>query len=281
MHILGSPELYVCGASVGKLCQFTVIMFLFVMAPFGIRVKRYDAKKGERAMKKVLLVEDDVRLAELISEYLCRYDFEVSLVLRGDQALEAIEREQPDIVVLDLMLPGMDGMDICRAIRKNSTLPILMLTARADIFDQVTGLEIGADDYMLKPVEPRLLLAHLRVILRRVDRHDRNAADAPMRFGELEVDLSARQVCWKGKEVDLKTADYNLFVILLQAAGKVLSRDELLKRWRGIGFDGIDRTVDVSISRLRRRFDDDAQEPRKIKTVWGRGYLFNPIAWEE
>src|SRR5437879_3584664 len=118
-------------------------------------------KKGESGMKKVLLIEDDARLAELISEYLCRYGFQVTLVLRGDLAMDAIAREQPDVVVLDLMLPGMDGMDICRAIRKNSALPILMLTARADIFDQVTGLEIGADDYMLKPVEPRLLLARL------------------------------------------------------------------------------------------------------------------------
>lgn len=232
-------------------------------------------------MKKVLLIEDDVRLSELISEYLSRYDFQVSVVLRGDLALEAIASERPDIVVLDLMLPGMDGMDICRAIRKTSSLPVLMLTARADIFDQVTGLEIGADDYMLKPVEPRLLLARLRVILRWLDARDEPASNSHLTYGELQIDLSARQVCWKGQVVDLKTADYNLFVILVQAAGKVLSRDELLSQWRGIGFDGLDRTVDVSISRLRKRFNDDAQEPRKIKTVWGHGYLFSPIAWEE
>jgi two-component system OmpR family response regulator len=238
-------------------------------------------KRGKNEMKKVLLIEDDARLAELISEYLCRYDFQVTLVLRGDLALDAIALEQPDVVVLDLMLPGMDGMDICRAIRKTSSLPVLMLTARADIFDQVAGLEIGADDYMLKPVEPRLLLARLRVILRWVELRGQPAHSAQLQFGELAIDLSARQVCWKGQEVDLKTADYNLFVILVQAAGIVLSRDELLKRWRGIGFDGLDRTVDVSISRLRKCFDDDANEPRKIKTVWGRGYLFSPIAWDE
>ncbi|WP_050464172.1 response regulator [Herbaspirillum autotrophicum] len=232
-------------------------------------------------MKKILLIEDDIRLAELISEYLCRYDFNVVQVLRGDQALSAIAREQPDVVILDLMLPGMDGMDICRQLRKSSALPVLMLTARADIFDQVTGLEIGADDYMLKPVQPRLLLAHLRAILRRQENHPDSSPNRVLRFGELQIDLAARQVCWKGNEIDLKTSDYNLFVILVQAAGHVLSRDELLRRWRGIDFDGMDRTVDVSISRLRRRFNDDAQEPRKIKTVWGRGYLFSPIAWEE
>jgi len=175
----------------------------------------------------------------------------------------------------------MDGMDICRQLRKSSALPVLMLTARADIFDQVTGLEIGADDYMLKPVQPRLLLAHLRAILRRQENHPDSSPNRVLRFGELQIDLAARQVCWKGNEIDLKTSDYNLFVILVQAAGHVLSRDELLRRWRGIDFDGMDRTVDVSISRLRRRFNDDAQEPRKIKTVWGRGYLFSPIAWEE
>ena len=231
-------------------------------------------------MKKILLVEDDTRLAELISEYLCRYDFDVVLITRGDQAIAAVEREKPDLVILDLMLPGMDGTDICRQLRKSSALPIVMLTARTDIFDQVTGLEIGADDYLLKPVQPRLLLAHLRSVLRRHEATEDNVEVRQLKFGELEIDLMARQVCWKGEEIDLKTADYELFIILVRAAGKVLSRDELLRRWRGIDFDGIDRTVDVSISRLRKRFNDDAQEPRKIKTVWGRGYLFSPIAWE-
>ena len=231
-------------------------------------------------MKKILLVEDDTRLAELISEYLCRYDFDVVLITRGDQAIAAVEREKPDLVILDLMLPGMDGTDICRQLRKSSALPIVMLTARTDIFDQVTGLEIGADDYLLKPVQPRLLLAHLRSVLRRHEATEDNVEVRQLKFGELEIDLMARQVCWKGEEIDLKTADYELIIILVRAAGKVLSRDELLRRWRGIDFDGIDRTVDVSISRLRKRFNDDAQEPRKIKTVWGRGYLFSPIAWE-
>lgn len=235
-------------------------------------------------MNKVLLIEDDARLAGLISEYLLRYDFKTSVVLRGDQALNAIEDGPPDVIVLDLMLPGMDGLDVCRQIRKRSAVPIVMLTARADLFDQVTGLEVGADDYVLKPVEPRLLLARLRAVLRRSQSAPAAVASAPsslLQYGGLQIDLTARQVRWRGEEIDLKTADYNLFVILAQAAGRVLNRDELLRRWRGIGFDGVDRTVDVSISRLRRHFGDDAQEPRKIKTVWGRGYLFSPIAWED
>jgi DNA-binding response OmpR family regulator len=231
-------------------------------------------------MQKILLVEDDVRLSELVSEYLRRYGFDVVCVLRGDLAMQAIAREKPDVVVLDLMLPGLDGMDICRQIRRHSTLPVLMLTARADLVDQVAGLEIGADDYMLKPVEPRLLLARLRAILRRTTVGTPVATGAPIRYGALQVDIAARQVSWKGREVDMKTGDYNLFIILLNAAGTVLSRDQILQQWRGIDFDGLDRTVDVSISRLRRLFDDDANEPRKIKTVWARGYLFNPIAWD-
>lgn len=232
-------------------------------------------------MNKVLLIEDDARLAGLISEYLQRYDFQTSVVLRGDQALAAIEDDPPDVIVLDLMLPGMDGFDVCRQIRKQSSLPIVMLTARGDLFDQVTGLEVGADDYVLKPVEPRLLLARLRAILRRSQARPQPNGSSMLLYGGLQIDMTARQVRWKGQEIDLKTADYNLFVILAQAAGRVLNRDELLRRWRGIGFDGVDRTVDVSISRLRRHFGDDAHEPRKIKTVWGRGYLFSPIAWED
>ncbi|HEV7815262.1 MAG TPA: response regulator [Janthinobacterium sp.] len=231
-------------------------------------------------MQKVLLVEDDARLAGLVSEYLVRHGFEVASVLRGDLAMQAIVREKPDVVVLDLMLPGLDGMDICRQIRRQSALPVLMLTARGDLADQVAGLEIGADDYMLKPVEPRLLLARLRAILRRSALAAPAAARVTIRHGALQVDLAARQVRWNGREIDMKTGDYNLFVILLNAAGTVLSRDQILQQWRGIDFDGLDRTVDVSISRLRRHFDDDANEPRKIKTVWARGYLFNPAAWE-
>ena len=231
-------------------------------------------------MQKIVLVEDDARLAGLVSEYLRRYGFDVVGVLRGDLAMQAIERERPCAVVLDLMLPGLDGMDICQQIRQQSTLPVLMLTARADLVDQVAGLESGADDYMLKPVEPRLLLARLRALLRRCASGAGAAPGAPVRYGALQVDLAARHVSWNGREVDMKTGEYNLFVILLGAAGTVLSRDQILQQWRGIDFDGLDRTVDISISRLRRLFDDDAHEPRKIKTVWARGYLFNPNAWD-
>jgi two-component system OmpR family response regulator len=190
----------------------------------------------------------------------------------------------PDVVVLDLMLPGMDGVEVCRLIRQISNKPILMLTARADTIDQVAGLEIGADDYVLKPVEPRLLLARLRAIMRRsvdpIPSIDLDKA-SQRRFGKLHIDELSRDVRWKGRIVELKTTEYNLLLVFARAPGKVLSRDDLMKQLRGIEFDGLDRTIDAGVSKLRRRFDDLAQEPQKFKTIWGRGYLFNPYAWED
>lgn len=234
-------------------------------------------------MHKLLLVEDDQRLASLVSEFLAHYGFDVHINGRGDTALAAFRRVQPDVVVLDLMLPGLDGVEVCRQIRQVADTPILMLTARADTIDQITGLEIGADDYVAKPVDPRLLLARLRAILRR-GAPTGMAAEGPasqLRFGQLVIDLPSRDVRWLGRLVDLKTTEYNLLLVFARAPGEVLSRDHLMMQLRGVEFDGLDRSIDAGVSRLRRRFDDLAQEPQKFKTVWGRGYLFNPHAWED
>ncbi|WP_035883323.1 response regulator [Cupriavidus metallidurans] len=231
----------------------------------------------------VVLVEDDNRLAELIAEYLGGYEFTVTIVRRGDLAVATVRERDPALVILDLMLPHMDGMEVCRRIRSFSRVPVLILTARVDVFDQIAGLEIGADDYVVKPIEPRVLVARARALLRRATRESAVAADAgeTLVFGELSISPPNRTVTWRGQVVDLKTAEYNLLLILARAAGTVLSRDDILKQLRGIEFDGIDRTVDSGISRLRRRFEDASQEPQKIKTIWGRGYLFSPSAWEE
>ncbi|WP_186425612.1 response regulator [Cupriavidus metallidurans] len=231
----------------------------------------------------VVLAEDDNRLAELIAEYLGGYEFTVTIVRRGDLAVAAVRERDPALVILDLMLPHMDGMEVCRRIRSFSRVPVLILTARVDVFDQIAGLEIGADDYVVKPIEPRVLVARARALLRRATRESAVAADAgeTLVFGELSISPPNRTVTWRGQVVDLKTAEYNLLLILARAAGTVLSRDDILKQLRGIEFDGIDRTVDSGISRLRRRFEDASQEPQKIKTIWGRGYLFSPSAWEE
>lgn len=228
-------------------------------------------------MFRVLLVEDDARLAELVTEYLSAYEFSVTPVTRGDAALAAFQAAAPDIVVLDLMLPGLDGMLVCRQIRAVSAAPILILTAREDSYDEVSGLEQGADDFVHKPVQPRLLLARLRALLRR-SAAAQDGQGRQLSFGRLTIARQDRSVRWRGEPVVLSNTEYKLLLGLAEAAGKVLSRDDLLKRMRGIEFDGLDRSIDNNISRLRRKFDDDGAD--KIKTVWGEGYLFSPSAWD-
>ncbi len=228
-------------------------------------------------MYRVMLVEDDLRLAQLVTEYLNSYEFTVDLVTRGDQALDSFKALAPDIVVLDLMLPGLDGMVVCRQIRDVSPVPILILTAREDSYDEVSVLEQGADDFVNKPVQPRVLLARLRALMRRVQGKPEGEPQASMVFGSLTIVTSDRSVTWRGEPCILSNTEYKLLLVLAEAAGQVLSRDALLKKMRGIEFDGLDRSIDNSISKLRRKFDDVDSE--KIKTVWGEGYLFSPSAW--
>jgi DNA-binding response OmpR family regulator len=223
-----------------------------------------------------MLVEDDARLAELVTEYLSGYEFAVELVTRGDAALERFKELAPDVVILDLMLPGLDGMVVCRQIRDQSDVPILILTAREDSYDEVSGLEQGADDFVNKPVQPRVLLARLRALMRRTQA--KSGVDARvLQFGALRIVTSDRSVVWRGQPCVLSNTEYKLLLVLAEAAGRVLSRDALLKKMRGIEFDGLDRSIDNCISKLRRKFDD--AESEKIKTVWGEGYLFSPSAW--
>lgn len=227
-------------------------------------------------MFRVLLVEDDARLAQLVTEYLSAYEFTVELVTRGDTALAAFQQAQPDAVILDLMLPGLDGMVVCRQIRAISTVPILILTAREDSYDEVSGLEQGADDYVNKPVQPRVLLARLRALLRR-SQPPVVADPGQLVFGALTIVHSDRSVTWRGQPCVLSNTEYKLLLVLAESAGQVLSRDAILKKLRGIEFDGLDRSIDNCISKLRRKFDDHDSE--KIKTVWGEGYLLSPLAW--
>ena len=228
-------------------------------------------------MYRVMLVEDDARLAELVTEYLSGYEFAVDLVTRGDQALERFKTLSPDVVVLDLMLPGLDGMVVCRQIRELSEVPILILTAREDSYDEVSGLEQGADDFVNKPVQPRVLLARLRALMRRTAQAKGGADARVLEFGALRIVTTDRSVVWRGEPCVLSNTEYKLLLVLAEAAGRVLSRDALLKKMRGIEFDGLDRSIDNCISKLRRKFEDTDSE--KIKTVWGEGYLFSPSAW--
>lgn len=229
------------------------------------------------ARPQVLLVEDDRRLGELVQHYLGEHGFAVVTVHRGDQAVDACRRLSPQVVVLDLMLPGMGGIDVCRQIRAFSEVPILILTACEDDVEQVLGLESGADDYVLKPIEPRLLLARLRALLRRQQPAGGNRRKAS--FGGLHIDRAEREVSHEQQRIELSTTEFEILWVLASQPGQILSRDQILLAVRGIGFDGLDRSVDVCIGKLRRKLGDDPREPRRIKTIWGRGYQFNPAGW--
>jgi len=229
-------------------------------------------------MTKALLVEDDAKLARLIAQFLEQHGFNVVQAYRGDHAVDAFRRHEPAITILDLMLPGRDGLQVCRDLRAFSSAPILMLTAREDDVDQILGLESGADDYVIKPVEPRVLLARIRALMRR---HNQAEMQPELLvFGPLSIDRQTRAVVLAGTEVDLTTLEFEMLWALASQAGQVLTRDDLLNAVRGIEFNGLDRTVDVCISKLRRKLDDDPRDPARIKTIWGKGYLFSPKVHE-
>ena len=230
---------------------------------------------------RILIVEDDERLAELTREYLESNGLTVSLETHGGHAVERIKNEKPDLVVLDLMLPGEDGLSICRRVRPFFSGPILMLTARTDDLDQVLGLEMGADDYISKPVKPRVLLARIRALLRRsgesAEKAEQDAAsEEPVRlqFNDLVVDRAMREAWLNDESIDLTSAEFDLLWLLASSAGRVLSREEIFSALRGIEYDGQDRSIDVRVSRIRPKIGDDPVHPRRIKTVRSKGYLF-------
>ena len=220
---------------------------------------------------RILLIEDDPRLADMVSEYLTGAGFRVAHVSNGGDGLARQERESFDALVLDLMLPDIDGLEICRAVRAKSDTPILMLTARGDAMDRVVGLELGADDYLPKPFEPRELLARLRAILRRG--RGENRSDV-LRFGRLEIDRAAREIRVDGEERPLTSHQFALVLALAERAGRVMSRDSLMDALRGHTVEPFDRSIDVHISRIRAAIEDDPKKPRRIITVRGAGYVF-------
>ncbi len=219
----------------------------------------------------ILLIEDDARLAEMVAEYLGEAGFRVAVAAAGRVGLERLTREPYDALVLDLMLPDMDGLEVCRQLRAKSDIPVLMLTARGEAMDRIVGLEIGADDYLPKPFEPRELLARLRAILRR--RQPGGPANV-LRFGRLEVDCDARVVRVDGAERSLMGHQFTLLVALAQKAGRVLSRNALMDLVKGEALEAFDRSIDVHISRIRAAIEDDPKRPRRILTVRGAGYVF-------
>ena len=231
----------------------------------------------EQEAWRILIVEDDQRLADLTREYLEGNGLQVSIESDGGQAVARILKERPDLVVLDLMLPGEDGLSICRKLRGQYEGPILMLTARTDDMDQVLGLELGADDYVCKPVRPRVLLARIRALLRRSE----VVAEVPvvenqrrLEFGPLVIDNAMREAWLNERSIELTSAEFDLLWLLAVNAGRILSREEIFNSLRGIEYDGQDRSIDVRISRIRPKIGDDPMHPRLIKTVRSKGYLF-------
>ncbi len=224
--------------------------------------------------ERILLIEDDARLAEMVSEYLGEAGFRVSVAAAGRAGLERLAREPFDALVLDLMLPDMDGLEVCRQLRARSDVPLLMLTARGDAADRIVGLEIGADDYLPKPFEPRELLARLRAILRR----GRSAAAARLlRFGRLEIDRDARAARLNGEARPLTSYQFALLVAFAENAGRVLSRELLMDLVKGEPLEAFDRSIDVHVSRVRAAIEDDPKKPRRIVTVRGAGYVFAKV----
>ncbi|MAK91310.1 MAG: DNA-binding response regulator [Oceanospirillaceae bacterium] len=228
---------------------------------------------------RILIVEDDERLATLTKDYLESNGLKVSIEGDGSRAIERIKTEQPDLVVLDLMLPGEDGLAVCRIVRPYYKGPILMLTARTEDLDQVLGLEMGADDYVAKPVRPRVLLARIRALLRRVrevpaEQEMESSSENRLTFGNLVVDSAMREAWLDGESIDLTSAEFDLLWLLSSSAGRVLTREEIFHQLRGIEYDGQDRSIDVRVSRIRPKVGDDPMNPKRIKTVRSKGYLF-------
>jgi DNA-binding response OmpR family regulator len=226
---------------------------------------------------QIVLVEDDLRLSGLIQRFLEGTGAAVTPVTHGDHAIATVRMQDPDLVILDLGLPGKDGLSICRQLRPWFRKPILVLTARGNDADQILGLELGADDYVVKPVEPRVLQARINALLRRTKALG-VVPDGTMTFGRLRIDTASRSVSLAGQPVELSNGEYELLCLMASRAGEVLSRDLLFQQLYRREYDGLDRLLDVRISHLRRKLGDDARGER-IKTVWGQGYLFVRAAW--
>ncbi len=225
-------------------------------------------------MERVLIVDDDVELTELVSEYLGGEGFEVEAVHDGNEGLKRALSGEHVLVVLDIMLPGMNGLDVLRNLRKQSRVPVLILTARGDDVDRIVGLEIGADDYLPKPFNPRELMARVRAILRRYQGDQQAAAGEKVAVGDVELDPASRVVRRSGEPVELTSVEFALLEALMRAAGQVVTREQLAQNVLGRRFMPYDRSIDVHVSKLRRKLGDQSVDAERIKTIRGVGYVF-------
>ncbi len=226
---------------------------------------------GELANTRAFLIDDDERLNALVASYLHRFGVSVQWFAHPEVGFQALKDDSPDIVILDVMLPDIDGFTLCRKIREFSRVPIVMLTARGDVTDKIVGLDLGADDYLAKPFEPRELLARIQAVLRRGGRSER---DERLRIGALEINRAKRSAAIDGRDLALTSAEFELLSLLVRNRGRILSRDRIMDQTRGVDWDAFDRSIDVHISRLRQKLGDDAKRPAFIRTVRGSGYLF-------
>jgi len=221
--------------------------------------------------ERILIIDDDERLNALVKRFFQGYGFEVMTATHPDQGLKLLRQKEPDLVILDIMLPGMNGFEVCKRIRKDSDVPIIMLTAKGDLMDKVVGLELGADDYIPKPFEPREIVARVQSVLRRARPPAKKTVG---RFAHMSIDFAKRSVEVDGRPVDLTTTEFMALKLLTENPGAVLTRDQLLDELRGIECEAYNRSVDITMSRLRQKLNDDPHTPRFIKTVWGTGYMF-------
>ncbi|MEQ8295113.1 MAG: response regulator [Nitratireductor sp.] len=222
--------------------------------------------------EQVLIVDDDTRLSAMLADYLTGNGFAVRTAGSASEGLSDLQRRAPDAVILDIMLPDMDGFETCRRIRAVSDVPVLMLTAKGEETDRIVGLELGADDYLPKPFNPRELLARLKAILRR--RHGAAGSERVLRFGRLEIDPGSRAARLEGSECRLTSHQFDLLLALARNAGRTLSRDQLMDMTRGEELEAFDRSIDVHVSRIRAAIEADPKHPRRLITVRGAGYVF-------
>jgi DNA-binding response OmpR family regulator len=249
--------------------------------PRAARLWGYLSILGRLSMNNIiLLVEDDRRLAQLVKEFLENNDFRVYVEDNGNRVIRQVQNVNPSLLVLDIGLPGKDGLSLCQELRPQYKGPILMLTARDSDIDQVLGLEYGADDYVIKPAEPRVLLARIRALLRRYYQNDPRE-QAELSFGQLLIQPGIRRVQLSGEEIHLSSHEFDLLLTLASQAGQTLSREYLFNQIYNREYDGMDRSIDVRVSQLRKKLNDNAENPERIKTVWGKGYLFVADAWQQ
>jgi DNA-binding response OmpR family regulator len=219
----------------------------------------------------ILIIDDDEKLNLLLKDFFKDFGFTTLTATHPEDGLKKIKQKSPDIIILDVMLPGMNGFEVCKTVRKFSSIPIIMLTAKGELMDRVVGLELGADDYLAKPFEPRELVARIQSVLRRIHPVEKNQV---RKFGSMAIDFNKHTVEIDGKNIEMTTNEFSVLCLLARNPNKVLNRDQILDEMSGIECDAFNRSVDITMSRLRQKLNDDPKNPSFIKTVWGTGYIF-------